>query len=64
MSKKYFRWLGGKLIFDFYNTVLIHSESTLELLETKDDLMRWFSNIGYDNVEITSQILEDVVNIR
>ena len=64
MSKKYFRWLGGKPIFDFCNTVLIHPESTLELLETKEDLERWFSCIEKKDLEITSEILKAMIELR
>ena len=64
MSRKYFRWLGGRLIFDFCNTLVLLNEAEIELLETKEDLEHWFSCIDRDEVEITSTTLETMIELR
>ena len=64
MSKKYFHWLGGRLIFDFCNTIVLHPEAKIELLETKEDLEHWFSCIDRDEVEITPETLETILELR
>ena len=64
MSKRYFRWLGGRLIFDFCNTLVLHPEAKIDLLETQEDLEHWFSCIDRDEVEITSTTLETMRSLR
>ena len=64
MSKKYFRWLGGKPIFDFCNTIMIHPESKRELIENVEDLQRWFAHIGHEDLDITPDILEAMIELR
>lgn len=64
MLETHFRWFGGRLIFDFCNTILIHPEFELELLKTEEDLRRWFAYIGYENILITPQILKDLIALR